>query len=101
MGTLAANIIGTALLGVFHVLQNMPSAPSLNACALLQGLLDGFCGCLTTVSTFAAELVALEERKSWRYLVVSFALGQLVLLVILGPSFWAGNVSEQRKCSFA
>jgi fluoride exporter len=100
LGTLAANALGTALLGLFHILQNKHESVSPDACSLLQGLGDGFCGCLTTVSTFAAELVALEERKRWRYLLISFAAGQLLLLVMLEPSFRAGGVRESRSCSF-
>lgn len=101
LGTFTANIIGTALLGTFHVLQSTPTPPSQKACAILQGLGDGYCGCLTTVSTFAAEVGALKERKAWFYAVVSWGTGQLVLLVILGPSFWVGRVSEQPTCRFA
>jgi fluoride ion exporter CrcB/FEX len=52
LGTLVANISGTALLAAFRVLQSTPSLPSRNRCDILQGLVDGYCGCLTTVSTF-------------------------------------------------
>lgn len=100
LGTFTANALGTALLGTFHVLQGKPHGVSPTTCSLLQGLADGYCGCLTTVSTFATELVVLEEKKRWRYLVVSWVAGQLLLLVILGPSYWAGNVSERMTCHF-
>lgn len=101
LGTFTANVFGTALLGTFHVLQSTLTPPSRTACVLLQGLGDGYCGCLTTVSTFAAEVGALKERKAWFYAVVSWGTGQLLLLVILGPSFWVGRVSEQRMCNLA
>lgn len=101
LGTFTANMLGTALLGTFHVLQNTSPTQSLNTCAILQGLADGYCGCLTTVSTFAAEVSALKEWKSWLYAAVSWSTGQLLLLVILGSSFWAGHVSEQMTCRFA
>jgi protein CrcB len=101
LGTFTANMLGTALLGAFHVLQSTPTPPSPNACAILQGLGDGYCGCLTTVSTFAAEVGTLRERKAWFYAMVSLGTAQLLLLVILGPSFWVGHVSEQRTCTFA
>lgn len=101
LGTFVANSLGTALLGTFHVLQNTPTPVSPNTCAILQGLADGYCGCLTTVSTFAAEVGTLTEWKSWFYALFSWIAGQLLLLVILGPSFWVGHVREQQTCSFA
>ncbi|KAG0709703.1 CrcB-like protein-domain-containing protein [Suillus ampliporus] len=100
LGTLMANSLGTALLGFFHVLQGFPSAVSPNTCSLLQGLGDGYCGCLTTISTFAAEIVALKGRKAWSYTIISWIIGQLLLLVIMGSSFWGGHVREQMTCSF-
>lgn len=99
LGTFTANALGTALLGVFHVLQGVPSV-SPDACSLLQGLGDGYCGCLTTVSTFAAEVDALEGWKAIFYVTLSWVVGQLLLLVIMGSSFWAGHVSQQVVCSF-
>lgn len=101
LGTFTANMFGTALLGMFHVLQGLKNPVSANTCALLQGLEDGYCGCLTTVSTFAAEVDALPDGKSWLYVGVSWLTAQLLLLVILGPSIWAGGVSERTTCVFA
>ncbi|TEB35659.1 hypothetical protein FA13DRAFT_1753220 [Coprinellus micaceus] len=91
-GTLAANTVGTALLAGFHVLQNLNAPISPYACSVLQGLIDGYCGCLTTVSTFAAE--------ACRYVVVSWVLGQAMMLLILGPSYWTGHASERITCRF-
>jgi fluoride exporter len=100
LGTFTANMLGTALLGTFRVLQSKPTPVSPNACALLQGLSDGYCGCLTTVSTFAAEVKTLKEWKAWLYVALSWTGGQLLLLVIQGSSFWAGNVSKSVSCRF-
>lgn len=100
LGTFAANSIGTALLGLFHVLQGLPSPVSPATCSLLQGLGDGYCGCLTTVSTFTAEVVALGGWKSWSYVVISWCTGQLLLLIVMGTSFWAGHVGERIICTF-
>ncbi|KAA1466323.1 hypothetical protein DENSPDRAFT_790869 [Dentipellis sp. KUC8613] len=99
-GTLTANTLGTGLLALFHVMQGLPNPVSPNACSVLQGLADGYCGCLTTVSTFTAEISALRLWKAWLYVGVSLVIGQLLMLVIMGPSFWAGNVREQGSCSF-
>ncbi|KAJ8587424.1 hypothetical protein M405DRAFT_821614 [Rhizopogon salebrosus TDB-379] len=100
LGTFVANSLGTALLGFFHVLQGLPDALSPNTCSVLQGLGDGYCGCLTTVSTFAAEIAALKGWKAASYTIISWITGQLLLLVIMGSSFWAGHVKEQVTCSF-
>lgn len=102
-GTLTANLFGTALLGAFHLIQSVssPTPVSANVCALLQGLADGYCGCLTTVSTFAAEVDALEEWKAWLYAGVSWVGGQLILLVILGSAYWGRGLSEQQQCGYS
>lgn len=100
LGTFTANVLGTALEGVFYILQRTPTLPSRNACSLLQGLMDGFCGCLTTVSTFAVEVGALTTGRAWLYVVLSWSISQLLLLVILGSSWWGANIDDDRVCSF-
>lgn len=101
LGTFIANTFGTALLGMFHILQRTPILPSQNACALLQGLSDGYCGCLTTVSTFAVEVGTLRSSRAWVYVILSWGISQLLLLVILGSSWWAGNINDSTVCTFA
>lgn len=98
VGTFTANSVGTAVLAMLHVMQGLPNPVSANACAVLQGLADGYCGCLTTVSTFAAEVSALTIKRRWFYATLSIVIGQLLMLLIMGPSFWAGGVSEQGSC---
>ncbi|KAI0771574.1 CrcB-like protein-domain-containing protein [Trametes elegans] len=102
LGTFAANVLGTALLGTFQVLQSAqhPHPLGANACSVLKGLADGYCGCLTTVSTFAAEVDALDNRKSWIYVTLSWLVSQMLLAVILGPSIGAGHVSRQITCVY-
>ena len=95
-----ANIVGTGLLGVFHVLQRISPLPSTNSCAILQGLLDGFCGGLTTISTFAVEVSVLERNRAWLYVTLSWATSQLLLLVIVGPAWLSGNIKESNTCTF-
>ncbi|KAF8076462.1 CrcB-like protein-domain-containing protein [Lyophyllum atratum] len=100
LGTFVANSIGTALLGGFNVLQSKTHPVSSNACSLLQGLSDGYCGCLTTVSTFAVEVHGLGMKRGSRYALLSWCVGQLLLLVILGTSLWTGHAKEQMTCRF-
>ena len=101
LGTMAANIIGTALLGVFHVLQNKRPHVSPHACSTLQGLIDGFCGALTTISTFAVELNAMEgSRYAWIYGGISIVISQLLLVVIILPAHALSNVPFVRTCAY-
>ncbi|KAI0307275.1 CrcB-like protein-domain-containing protein [Multifurca ochricompacta] len=100
VGTLVANELGTSLLALFHVLQGLPRTVSPNACSILQGLEDGYCGCLTTVSTFVAEMSALAIGKRWLYATISIVMGQVLMVLILGSTVWTGNVSAQVRCTF-
>jgi len=101
-GTLTANIFGTALLAAFHALQRSQALhSSFTACQILQGLMDGFCGCLTTVSTFIVEVRALNSKNAWIYVGTSVVLGQLVCLAVLGPAWLAGASSERTSTCLA
>ena len=103
LGTFAANALGTALLAAFEALQSVraPAGPlSPGACALVKGLGDGFCGSLTTISTFAAEVDALDGRRAWIYVCLSWFVGQALLAVILGPAIGSGHVGRQVTCVF-
>jgi fluoride ion exporter CrcB/FEX len=100
LGTLVANILGTALLAAFHILQSTPSQPSRTRCDIMQGLVDGYCGCLTTISTFAAELGDLMFWKACRYALISWILSQVAMLLIFGSSLWSGSVEKQVTCSY-
>ena len=101
LGTMTANVIGTGLLGVFHVLQNKHSHVSPHACSTLQGLIDGFCGTLTTVSTFAVELNVMKgSRYAWMYGGLSIVISQLLLVVIILPAHALSNVPLVRTCIY-
>ena len=100
LGTLTANALGSALLAAFHAVQSMNNPPSFNACSVLQGLADGYCGCLTTVSTFAAEVREFPTRKATRYVIISWLLGQAMMVLILGTPIWTGHAKAQVTCSF-
>ncbi|GAC1440181.1 MAG: hypothetical protein NVSMB55_03860 [Mycobacteriales bacterium] len=63
-GTLAVNVLGSLLIGLFAGL-------SASRYALL-GI--GFCGAFTTYSTFAVEALTLPRRRSAGYVAASVAL---------------------------
>jgi len=100
LGTFLANSIGTALLASFVVFQSKAHPVSANACSILQGLMDGYCGCLTTVSTFAVEIYAMPFQKGFLYALLSWVVGQILLIAILGSSIWSGQANKQMTCSF-
>lgn len=65
-GTLAVNVGGSFVLGVVL-------ARATPEVAALVG--TGFCGALTTYSTFALELVELPRARAWAYAAVSLVAG--------------------------
>ena len=87
LGTFAVNIIGTALEGMFYDLQHVPLGGRVG-CQVLQGMQDGFCGCLTTVSTWAAELVGLRKKHAYVYGLSSVAMGVALMVVVMGSLLW-------------
>ena len=72
LGTLAVNVAGSAVLGVLLGLGDAPAAV-----VALVG--TGFCGTLTTFSTFGADVVRLVAERA-----VARALGYAAASVVLG-----------------
>jgi CrcB protein len=72
LGTLAANVLGAFLLGV--VLSEAHLGARLGSASRLL-LATGFCGSLSTYSTFAAETAAAEPAVAATYVVGTYALG--------------------------
>ncbi|KAJ2502871.1 hypothetical protein GGH96_000741 [Coemansia sp. RSA 1972] len=92
-GTLLANTMGCAVLAAVHTLQNGGLVrPSHTSCQVLTAISDGFCGCLTTISTFAHELHALPPRHAATYTIVSIAATQLLFILVCGIYFETAHV---------
>ena len=87
LGTFTVNIIGSALEAVFIDLQRA-RVGELIGCQVLQGMSDGFCGCLTTVSTWVAEISGLRRRHSYVYALVSMGVALALYVVITGSLLW-------------
>ena len=95
LGTFMANTMGTLVLGMCYALQHitLPSSSrsvggGLVGCAVLQGIQDGFCGCLTTVSTWVLELKGLRRSHAYRYGIGSVGMSLCLLVVIMGTVKW-------------
>lgn len=67
------------------------------SCQVLQGVMDGFCGATTTISTWVAELTSIglgtsrRRRFAWAYLyaAVSMGVGLGLLVVVMGGVRWS------------
>lgn len=93
LGTFAANMLGTAVLGMSFDLQRVAiggvAGGGVLGCQVLQGVQDGFCGALTTVSTWVVELKGLRRANAYLYAVVSVGVGVSVLTVVMGSVRWS------------
>ncbi|KAK8170351.1 CrcB-like protein-domain-containing protein [Phyllosticta citribraziliensis] len=96
LGTYAVNIFGTAVLGMAFDLQHARIGGGGGVvgggrvgCQVLEGVMDGFCGCLTTVSTWVAELRGLRTKQAYLYAAASVLTGLGVLIVVMGSVRWS------------
>ena len=89
LGTFIVNVLGSWILGATLVLADH-FADQLDQLetSILNGVTTGFCGCLTTVSTFAVELTILRPTGSYVYGLCSILLAQAGLVVIRGSYKW-------------
>ncbi|MCJ1232632.1 hypothetical protein MMC14_000585 [Varicellaria rhodocarpa] len=87
LGTFTVNIAGTLLEGMFYDLQHVPLGGKAG-CQVLQGLMDGFCGCLTTVSTWVGELNGLRRRHGYVYGALSLGVGVAAMVAVMGGVRW-------------
>lgn len=99
LGTFVVNILGTAVLAAAWDLSHLSvgaleggGGGAVVACQVLRGgIQDGFCGCLTTVSTWVAELAALRRRHAYVYGGASVMGGFVVVMAVMGGWRWSGG----------
>ena len=88
LGTFLANVLGTAILGMTWDLSHS-SISGVVGCQVLQGIEDGLCGCLTTVSTWVLELATLRRAHAYKYCAVSVSVSVLIVIAIMGGLRWS------------
>lgn len=89
LGTFLVNVLGTWVLGTAYLLDHHhEDQTGLTMKGLLYGTTAGFCGCLTTVSTFAVELTTLPLSGTYLYGLSSVLAAQVGLLLIRGTYWW-------------
>lgn len=93
LGTFAANVIGTAVLGMALDIAHVQGGGGIVGCQVLQGVEDGFCGCLTTVSTWVAELNSLRTQSAYIYGATSVLVSFAVMVAIVGGLRWTDGWS--------
>lgn len=93
LGTFAVNVFGTAMEAMFLDLQRVPIGGMIG-CQVLQGMEDGFCGCLTTVSTWVSELTALRLKHAYYYGAASVGMGLSLMIVIMGSLQWKNGFGQ-------
>lgn len=97
LGTFSANIIATLILGIAILIQGRNHVTLTQICCqLLYGVENGFCGCLSTVSTLAVELDTLIRGHAYVYATVSIFVGIVILAIVVGVPAW--TVGYQPMC---
>jgi fluoride exporter len=83
LGTLTANLVGGYVIGL--AIEYLSEHATLPAEARLF-VITGFCGALTTFSTFSAEVVTLlsEQRYGWGLVHIASHLVGSVVMTVLG-----------------
>lgn len=100
LGTFIANVLGSLLLAIFTLISRGKIhfqgriIESVLTCQVLAGLDDGFCGGLTTVSTFVVELSGLRPMKRFRYGVVSVLASFCLMVLTLGSYNWTNGLTN-------
>ncbi|KAI9663434.1 MAG: hypothetical protein M1829_006072 [Trizodia sp. TS-e1964] len=92
LGTFFVNVLGSIILALCWDLQHAHATGyGRTRCQVLQGIQDGFCGCLTTVSTWVLELTALRLKHSYFYGILSVLVALGFAVIIMGSLKWTGG----------
>ncbi|EWZ95486.1 hypothetical protein FOWG_05388 [Fusarium oxysporum f. sp. lycopersici MN25] len=87
LGTFAANVVGSLILAIVWDISQILARPSLGH-QLLEGVKNGYCAVVTTVSTLALELSSLQREHAYRYGTMSFLVSFGLMVIISGSFKW-------------
>jgi CrcB protein len=91
VGTLAANVLGCLLIGLFAGITRPDGGLMIHPVAR-QAAMIGFFGGFTTFSSFGLQTIALFESGEWVYAILNIALSLALCLI----ATWAGQVVALR-----
>jgi CrcB protein len=94
-GTLAVNVLGCALIGVFAALAG-PDGRLLVSPAVRQFVMPGICGGFTTFSTFSLETLSLARDGEWGKAVANITASLLLCLAGVWAGYAAGTALNER-----
>ena len=82
------------VLGMAYSLQRVSTSSSalgggsFDGSQVLEGIINRFCGCLTTLSTWVLELTDLRRQHAYTYGSLSVAVGLCMLVIEIGSLKW-------------
>ena len=100
LGTFFINMLGTIVEGICMDLQHSNGilgkliGGDTISCSALQGVVYGFCGCATTVSTWVVKMNGLRIRHSWIYEATSIGFGLALQMVLMGTMIWTAGYDQ-------
>lgn len=102
LGTFIANAFACCLLAILTMVQRGQTnsfthhriVQSKNVCRIVSALGNGFCGSLSTISTFINEVYGKNLIFTLKYYFVSFFVSYCLFVIILGSYAWTKGLTE-------
>lgn len=93
VGTFVANILASMVIALAWDI-NHAAVGGIIGCQVLQGIQGGFCGCLSTVSTWVVELSSLGRKHAYLYGFASVLVSFALVVIIAGSEKWSQGVQD-------
>lgn len=102
IGTFCTNQLSVAIIAVLTLVlrgrkgynESSPIVNDVNACHVVSGLVSGYCGSMSTVSTFINEGYKLNFLMMVRYVSISVAVSYCLFVIILGSFSWSRGLTN-------